>query len=358
MKRFKTAPLLGIIAATTVASLINPAIADGSKAYIPLGKANQVAVFDTDKYQITEQTQGDIINSHGSALTPDGQFLVAGSLTPRKNGKKPSKPTNMTADEHEAHHGGSENTASSDSQGTLYLIDTTNHEVVRQFDVPGPVHHVLVTADGRYAVSTHPMGGGISVVSLESGKLVASPATGPAPNYIVQNPQDGSLYVSNSGNETISEVDTENWFVRKNIRISGSPEHMVLDDEAKHLYVNDTQGGQAIALDIESGETVAKYPIGQSPHGIDLSADQSVLYATIQADNRLVAVNLSDETMQEAELGPAPYHLAVNSEDGKLLITSREVPQLWVVDQNRLNVLEKIPLAGIGHQIALDETSP
>ncbi|WP_372609326.1 hypothetical protein, partial [Halomonas sp.] len=46
--------------------------------------------------------------------------------------------------------------------------------------------HMLVTADGRYAVSTHPMGGGISVVSLDSGKLVETVATGPNPNYVVE----------------------------------------------------------------------------------------------------------------------------------------------------------------------------
>ncbi|QEA37661.1 PQQ-binding-like beta-propeller repeat protein [Pistricoccus aurantiacus] len=357
MKRFERTRLLRAMAGLAVASLAMPLMADESSAYIPLGNADQVAIIDTDSYQVSGQAQG-VVNSHGSDLTPDGRFLVAGSLTPRESGKTPSKPVGVSADEHAAHHGGGGDTAASSSTpGTLYLIDTTSKEVVRQFDVPGPVHHVLVTADGRYAVSTHPMGGGISVVSLESGELVASLATGPAPNYMVQNPQNRSLYVSNSGNGTISEIDTENWFVRKNMRLEGSPEHMVLDSERGRLYANDAAEGQAVALDLESGDVVAQYPIGSKPHGIDLSADLGTLYVTSQGDNRLVAVSLADGRMRERELAPAPYHLAISPVDGKLLISSREKPQLWVVDQRTLDTLETVPLAGVGHQIAVGETT-
>lgn len=356
MKRFERTQLLRAIAGLAFAGLTMPVVADESRIYVPLGSADSIAIIDTDSYQVSDQAQG-VVNSHGSDLTPDGRFLVAGSLTPRESGEKPSKPAGVSEDEHAAHHGGGGNGAatSSNSHGTLYLVDTSSNEVVRQFDVPGPVHHVLVTADGRHAVSTHPMGGGISVVSLESGELVANLATGPAPNYMVQNPQDRSLYVSNSGNGTVSEVDTENWFVRKNMRLEGSPEHMVLDNERGRLYANDAQGGQVLALDLASGDVVEQYPIGSEPHGIDLSADRGTLYATSQGDNRLVAVSLADGAIREMQLAPALYHLAINPSDGKLLISSREKPQLWVVDPRTLNTLQTVSLAGIGHQIAVEE---
>ncbi|MEH6355792.1 MAG: hypothetical protein V7760_07175 [Marinobacter sp.] len=104
-------------------------------------------------------------------------------------------------------------------------MDTATNAIVRKLDVPGPVHHVLVTSDGRYAVSTHPMGGGISVVDLDSGDLVKTVATGPAPNYMVETDDGKSLLVSNSGNDKISEVDTEHWFVKRNLQVGGGPGH-------------------------------------------------------------------------------------------------------------------------------------
>lgn len=351
MKHLISSRLISAIVGIATAGTMAPLMADGPQAYVPLGSADQVAVIATDDYRVIGEARG-VVNTHGLAVTPDGGFLVAGSLTAREGEDAPSKPADVSEDEHAAHHGGGNGGAVTDTKGTLYLIDTATREVVRRFDVPGPVHHVLVTTDGRYAVSTHPMGGGISVLSLETGEVVASVATGPAPNYLTRGPEGRALYVSNSGNGTISEVDTADWFVRRNLRSGGSPEHMILDEDRGRLYVNDTAGGRAVGFDLESGNVVADYPVGPEPHGIGLSADHRTLYATSKGGNRLVAVNLRDESTRTAKLGPAPYHLAVNPADGKLLISSRELPKLWVVDPQTLTPTATVALAGEGHQIA------
>ncbi|WP_370211949.1 YncE family protein, partial [Alloalcanivorax venustensis] len=72
---------------------------------------------------------------------------------------------------------------------------TATKTIDRKLEVPGPVHHVLVTSNGRYAVSTHPASGSISVVELESCQLVKTVATGPAPNDLVQTDDGQSLLV-------------------------------------------------------------------------------------------------------------------------------------------------------------------
>lgn len=335
------------------AALAMPVLAATPRAYVPLGSANQVAVIDLGNYHLVGDVSG-VRNSHGSALTPNGRFLVAGSLTPHKAGSTSGKPEGVTPQEHAAHHHGG-NTASSASPvlGTLYVIDTATDKVVRNFDVPGVIHHVLVTADGLYAVSTQPMSGAINVTSLKSGATVAHLATGPGPNYAVEDPQRHTIYVSNSGNGTISEVDTEHWYVRRNIRVGGRPEHMVLDRVNDRLYVNDVASGRALVVDSQSGKVLDQYPVGPAPHGIGLSRDRRTLYATSEQGDRLVAVRLKDGTIHSAELKPAPFHLAVNPADGRLLVTSQDAPKLWVIDQKTLAPIATIPLAGVGHQIAL-----
>jgi len=55
-----------------------------------------------------------------------------------------------------------------------------------------------------------------------------------------------SLLVSNSGNGTISEVDTRHWFVKHNLRVGGGPEHMVLAPDNERLYVNNVESGQVM----------------------------------------------------------------------------------------------------------------
>lgn len=53
------------------------------------------------------------------------------------------------------------------------------------------------------------MGGGISVVDLDSGEIVEVIATGPSPNYIAVTGDGQTLFVSNTGNyhQAVSPVD-------------------------------------------------------------------------------------------------------------------------------------------------------
>ncbi|MFG6159531.1 YncE family protein [Halomonas sp. 1390] len=330
------------------------ALAANDRAFVPMGTADAVGIIDLERQEVIS-TVTDTINTHGSALTPDGRQLIVGSLSPQDAGSELARPEGVTEDEHAAHHGdGGTASTKAASTGLLYVTDTATSRIVRTLDVPGPVHHVLVTQDGQHVVSTHPTGGGISVVSLESGQVIASLTTGPNPNYLVQNAEGGSILVSNAGNGTISEVDPQHWFVRRNMRVGGSPEHMVLSENGERLYVNDDTGGRALAVDLAAGSVAEEYEIGAAPHGIDLSPDGLSLYATSQGDNRLVRISLEDGIRHSAELSPAPYHLAVAPTDGRVLVTSRAEPLLWIVDPDSLEVLQTVELGGIGHQISLE----
>lgn len=141
------------------------------------------------------------------------------------------------------------------------------------------------------------------------------------------------------------------------MRVGGSPEHMVLSEDGERLYVNDDQRGRAQAVNLSTGGVADEYEISAAPHGIDLSPGGQMLYATSQGDNRVVRISLEDGTRHGAELAPAPYHLAVSPADGRVLVTSRAEPRLWILAPASLEVLETVGLGGIGHQISL-EASP
>lgn len=337
-----------------ISALVAPGLAhaSGSQAYVPMGTVNKVAVLNLETYRVDGTVDG-VINSHGADMTPDGRYVVAGSLTPRPADQTPEQPEGVSDSDHAAHHGeGADSTKAGGPGGTLYVIDTNKRTVVRRYEVPGPVHHVKITADGRYAVSTHPAGGGISVVSLETGKVEAHIATGLTPNYIVESPDGSVLYVSNSGNGTISEVDTEEWFVRRNLRVGGAPAHITLDAQRNRLYANDVSAGHTVAVDLETDDTVGEYPVGPTPHGIALNGDDSAVYATSTGGNELVSIDPETGAVRERELEPAPYHVAVNPVDGRLLVSSREAPVLWVIDPVTLERERTVELGGIGHQTA------
>lgn len=62
--------------ATATAAIAAPTV------YIPLGSANQVIAVDAASDRITA-TYDNVIDSHGLVATPDGEYLIAGSVTHR-----------------------------------------------------------------------------------------------------------------------------------------------------------------------------------------------------------------------------------------------------------------------------------
>lgn len=235
-----------------------------TEVYVPLGSANAVAVVDTDEDRVVAEIPG-VIASHGLAVSWGGRFLVAGSLAERQEGVLPPKPEVMSADEHAAHHeiGASyapKPTEKSQSVGTVYLIDAEERRLLRQIDVPGGVHHVLITPDGKYAVATHPGRGSVSVIDIPGHQLHKELPTGPAPNYTVSKRDGTRVNVSNAGNGTISEIDTATWTVQRDLPAGKSPEHIVSSPDERYIYAVDPADGVVSRVDLAQGQSDGKVP--------------------------------------------------------------------------------------------------
>ncbi|GBE42678.1 cytochrome D1 heme domain protein [bacterium BMS3Bbin10] len=337
----------------TQAALAEPLV------YVPLGGEGKIIVADAAKDEIVNTISG-VTAVHGLARTPDGKFLVAGSFEEREaGGAAPKKPAGMSAEEHAAHHSAAPAGAKKDGAAvsTVSVIRTADGSVVRRIEVPGAVHHVAVSPNGRYAVVTHPSEGAITAIDLASYEIAATLSTGPLANYAVFSPGSERVFISNAGNNTVSEVDTGSWSVRRNISAGNSPEHMVSSQDGQRLYVANADGGTVSAIATKDGGTVKTFEIGGALHGIDLSKDGNTLFVSALGQNKLVAIDLSTAKKREASVVPAPYHLASVGNTGKLYISSAEQPSVWVVDQKNLAVLGKISIGGKGHQMVLSPGS-
>ncbi|HCZ14484.1 MAG TPA: hypothetical protein DHV85_07765 [Candidatus Accumulibacter sp.] len=322
---------LHLAAAALAITLSAQSVWAGVTVYIPLGSANKVIAVDAVTDRISATYEG-VDNSHGLVATPDGEYLVAGSLseTPLPQG------------------------APIDSANSkLFVLHPAHGHVMSTIPVAGWTHHQAITPDGRYVLSTHPTRGGISVVDLNENTVVHTIATGPAPNYALVTPDGTRVYVSNSGNATISEIDTADWKVIRTLEAGASPEHMVFAPDGKQIYVANARSGEVSAVSIATGKVERSYAMGKRLHGLDISDDGRSLFVSVISDDKLVALDPQTDARRVLPLAPAPYHLGAVRGTGKLYVSSRKEPKIWVVDQTSLEVLGSIQLpGGEGHQLA------
>jgi YVTN family beta-propeller protein len=329
----------------------------GTEVYIPLGSANAVAVVDAESDKIIAEIP-KINASHGVAISHDGKMLLAGSLSERPIGQALPKPENMSEEEHTAHHSvdkkeNKKRDPSYDTVGTAYLIDAVGRTMLHQIDVPGAVHHTLMMPNGRYGILTHPSRSGISVVDIHERRVIKELPTGLTPNYAVSKRDGSRVYVSNTGNNTISEIDTTSWTVLRDLPAGKTPEHIVLSQDENYLYAVNPTVGTVSRLDLKLAKISKTFTVGGDPHGVDLSDNGRFLIASSKEENKVVAFDLASGKEHSVNLTPAPYHVTAIRGTGKVYVSSRKSPIIWVLDQNTLSLQGKIPIRGEGHEMAV-----
>jgi DNA-binding beta-propeller fold protein YncE len=325
--------------------------------YVPLGSAGEVLVIDSSTNAVVA-TFGGVEHVHGLGGSPGSPYLVAGSFTETAPGAATlgPAPEGMTEDEHAAHHAPAADrpaTGAGEPISILSVLRADDGALVRRIEVPGAVHHVAVSPDGRHAVAVHTYAGGISVTDLETFAVSELIPTGAAPNYVVFSTDGALAYVSNAGDGTISEIATEGWRMRRTLPGGDSPEHIVLSPDDRMLYVANVHVGTVSVLAVDRGDIVDTLAIGGVLHGLDLSEDGGTLFASDLGEDRLVAVDLTSGRMRSQALSPAPYHLAVVPGAGRLYVSSRAEPKIWVVDQESLEPIKILPIRGEGHQMVI-----
>jgi YVTN family beta-propeller protein len=327
MKRILGTALLAIgIALAALPARAEPTV------YIPLGSANMVIAVSAATDRIVKTFTG-VENPHGLVATPDGEYLVAGSLseTQLPQGAPPDSPNSK-----------------------LFVIHPVHGHVMRTIPVPGWTHHQAIMPTGNLVISTHPTRGAISVVDLAANRVARVVKTGAAPNYSLVGPGGARLYVSNSGDGTISEIETGGWTVARTLQGGASPEHMVLSADGGSIYVASGSAGVVSVVSLDSGKVVREFQLGRQLHGLDMGDDGRTLFVTVISEEKLVALDPQSSVQREIALAPAPYHLGAIRGAGKLYVSSSQEPRIWVIDQRSLKVLGTIQLpAGEGHQIGV-----
>jgi len=330
--------------------------AQAATVYIPGGSAGEVLIVDGTTDNVLGRLTG-LPEIHGLGGASGSRYLVAGSYSEVPASEMPAvaKPAGVSEDEHAAHHGAAArtNARGGSSVSILTVIDAATASPVRRLEVPGAVHHVAVSPDGHYAVAIHPNADGISIIDLSDLTVRDLVRTGPLPNYAVFSADGSMLYVSNSGNGTVSEIETSRWIVRRNLLAADTPEHIVLAPDGATLYVANVEAGTVSALALETGEIVRSFAVGGSLHGLDIADDGKTLFVSGNGEDKLVAIDLTTGAMRAVPLGPSPYHLAVVRGTGKLYVSSRDEPKVWVVDEATLAQRATITIRGEGHQMVV-----
>jgi YVTN family beta-propeller protein len=206
---------------------------DGKRVYVAIAAgAGAVDVIDTTTLTRVKsiRTEGGI---HNTYVTPDGKFVVAGSIPGKKinviDQKTEEIVWTMPTDEgvrpmaFDTNPDGSTRrifVELSNFNGFL-TIDFATHKVLEKIAVPdapagekvteglqgSPAHGLAITSDGKELAVLSKMNTRVYFYTLPELKLAGNVKVGHHPDWLTFTPDGKRLYVANAGSNSVSVVD-------------------------------------------------------------------------------------------------------------------------------------------------------
>jgi len=190
--------------------------------------------------------------------------------------------------------------------------------------------------DGRYAYVTNTGDNTVSVIDTTTDTVVATVSDiGHTSLGVAVSPDGSRVYVSNLETEgTVTAIDTAtNTPVGDPIPVGAFPAGLVVSADNTKVYVTNVDDGTVSVIDVATHAVVKTIPVGGSAFDIVLAPDGTTAYAVSTWAGPVAVIDTATDTVTTTiELDGVPGGIAV-SPDGKVLYVSDGANDgVWMID--------------------------
>lgn len=252
--------------------------------------------------------------------------------------------------------------------GTISVIGkngTSDHELLRTIQVGNaPRGAVKFTKAGRGFVSNTSQNtiSEIDPISLEEARRIE---VGFGPRGLGLVPGDKYLLVSNSGSDTLSIVDLEINASVATLPVGRDPRHMAVTPDGLWAFVCVWGDGMVVKIDLSSlsgdrPDEVAiceTYDMGRTahPYSASISPDGSVVFVANTQAAYLSVIDIASGQVEAVELGSIGSRAVAFTADGRYALVSVEtVSEVVVIELASMKITRRIPVGPGPRGLAVD----
>ena len=200
----------------------------------------------------------------------------------------------------------------------------------------------------------------LSRLDLETLKIDAVYPVGSVPKVVKVTPDNKYILVSNWCSYTLSVISVEKEKVVKTIKIGRYPRGIAVSADSAFAYVVEMGGSNIHRIDL-SDFSKTLIPIGVNPRAVELSPDNTTLYATLNVSGRVISWDLeANKAIKSVKTGATARSLAISGDGSALFVvnfTSGTVTKLRSSDLSKVQTIKvcKEPI-GITYDNATNRT--
>lgn len=175
----------------------------------------------------------------------------------------------------------------------LYRINLESYTVDAIYPVGTVPKVVQTTPDNKYILVTNWCSYDLYVISVATKKTVKVIKIGAYPRGMAVTKDSSAVYVAQMGGSVIHKIDL-NTFADHQISIGSNPRALVLSPDEKILYATLNASGKVVALDLARERVVKSVATGKATRSLDISTDGSALFVVNFFSNSISKVRTSD----------------------------------------------------------------
>ncbi len=166
-------------------------------------------------------------------------------------------------------------------------------------------------------------------------------------------------YITNSGDNTVSVIDTATNKVIAIIPVGSSPKGVAVTLDGKKVYVTNIFSGTVSLIDAIKNTVRTTIPVGSSPRGVAISPDGKKVYVPHPdvgnpLNNTILVLDTATNEVEATILvGEVPFGVAVTLDGKKVYVTNLDDKTVSVIDTDTNTVIDTVPVGNNPRGVAI-----
>ncbi|TVL91300.1 IPT/TIG domain-containing protein [Streptomyces sp. SAJ15] len=196
---------------------------------------------------------------------------------------------------------------------------------------PSPVS-IAFTPDGTRAYVTNSGGDTVSVIDTATNTVTGTVTVGAAPWGVAIHPDGTRAYVTNSTAGTVSVINTTTNTVIATITVGGT-----------RAYVTNSTAGTVSLINTTTNTVIATITVGTSPHGVAVTPDGTRAYVANSGTTTVSVIDTTTNTATRINTATSPAFLAASPDGSLVYATMTAAGTVTVINPSTDTITRTIP---------------
>lgn len=225
------------------------------------------------------------------------------------------------------------------------FINTANNNVFGALPLPAGPQNVVVNAAGTRLYVTNTGDTSLTVVDTVTATHVTTLSIGYVWG-IALHPASPRAYVANRDANSVAVMDTSSNSIIAGIPVGNQPLGVAINPAGTRLYVANNGGGSVSVIDTGTNTVIATVPVGIAPFAIAVNPAGTRAYVANRGSNNVSIIDLANNTVvgMPVAVGPSPAGVAVNSAGTRVYVANSAGSGLSVIETTGNTVLTTVAL--------------